>query len=257
MSAQTFTTIRNKARSQVGTMESPYNTNLQKYGAWYGWNGVAWCDIFLSWVFSSCGWLDGHLGKSASVYLTAERFRKAGRYGTTPRVGALAIFNGYSHIELVTAVGSGVVTSIGGNTSAGPGSISNGGVVAEKKRSTSLIMGYCYPAYKAVQAASPIPNLPASSKPTAITPVNLVVDGDRGPKTIAALNRWTGRGNTTAWDAKAKKALQRKVGATPDAVIGPKTVKALQKVVGVPVAHRDGAWGRETTIYLQRYLNAR
>ena len=254
MGAVTFTKIRDKARSQIGTTELPPDSNLTKYGAWYGWNGVPWCDEFQSWVFNACGWLAGHMGKSASVRVTADRFRAAGRYGRTPRVGAFAIFNDYSHIELVTAVGVGVVTSIGGNTSTGTGSISNGGAVAEKKRSTSLIMGYCYPAYAAPPKPAPAKPAPAKSL---VTPVNLLVDGDRGPKTIAAINRWTGRGNTTAWDARAKKALQNKLGVVPDAVIGPKTVKALQKVIGVPVINRDGQWGRGTTIYLQRFLNAR
>lgn len=246
--AVSFSTIRTKARSQIGITEEPYNSNRQKYGEWYGWNGVAWCDIFLSWVFAQCGWLDGHMGKSASVEVTANRFRTAGRYGTTARVGALAVFQNYSHIELVTAVGEDIIVSIGGNTSAGAGSISNGGAVAEKKRSKTLIMGYCYPAYKVVTA---------SAIPTVITPVNLIVDGQMGPKTYAAMNRWTGRGNTTAFDTPAKKALQKKVGATQDGTLGRPDVRLLQKTVGVPVAHRDGLWGRETTIYLQRYLNAR
>lgn len=254
MGAQTFTKVRDKARSQIGTMESPFGSNQTKYGVWYGWNGVAWCDIFQSWVFSSVGWLDGHMGKSASVEVTANRFRNAGRYGQTPRVGALAIFNGYSHIELVTGVGDGVITSIGGNTSSGNGSISNGGMVAERKRSTSLIMGYCYPRY-----ASPAKPAASAPKPAVsmVTPVNLIVDGSMGPKTYAALNRWTGRGNTTAWDAAAKKALQRKLGVDDDGVIGKITVGKLQQVIGVPVAQRDKIWGGGTTIYLQRFLNAR
>lgn len=245
MAAVTFTKIRDIARSQVGTKESPMYSNRQKYGVWYGWNGVAWCDIFLSWVFAQAGWLEGHMGKSASVRVTADRFRKAGRYGTTPRVGALAIFKNYSHIELVTAVGNGVNTQIGGNTSSGTGSISNGGMVAEKKRSQSLIMGYCYPAYRAASATKP--------KPSSVTPVKLIVDGQLGPKTFTALNRLTGRGATSVWDTKAKKALQKWLKVTQDGVIGPKTTTALQKKVG---AKPDGVWGRNTTIALQRYLNA-
>ena len=29
------------AAGEIGTTESPSNSNLQKYGEWYGWNGVA------------------------------------------------------------------------------------------------------------------------------------------------------------------------------------------------------------------------
>lgn len=39
------------ARSQLGVYESPPNSNMQKYGQWYGMNGVAWCAIWVSWVF--------------------------------------------------------------------------------------------------------------------------------------------------------------------------------------------------------------
>ena len=41
--------IFNMAKSQVGTTEDPPGTNRQKYGKWYGWDGVAWCAIFQSW----------------------------------------------------------------------------------------------------------------------------------------------------------------------------------------------------------------
>lgn len=39
-----------------------------------------------------------------------------------------------------------------------------------------------------------------------------------------------------------------------DGVVGPITVRALQRRVG---AYPDGAWGPDTTKALQRYLNAR
>lgn len=43
------------AHTQVGTHESPSGSNRQKYGEWYGMNGVAWCAIFVSWCFSHAG----------------------------------------------------------------------------------------------------------------------------------------------------------------------------------------------------------
>jgi hypothetical protein len=38
------------ARSQLGETEHPFGSNCTKFGAWYKFNCVAWCAIFLSWV---------------------------------------------------------------------------------------------------------------------------------------------------------------------------------------------------------------
>ncbi len=231
------------AKSQIGTKESPFGSNRQKYGVWYGWNGVPWCDQFLSWCFAQSKSLTLIGGKSASVALTASRMRALGRYGSTPRIGALAFFNNYSHIELVTGVNSnGTITTIGGNT--GPSSISNGGGVYANTRSRSLIRGYGYPAYTGT------PKVTAPPKPSVST--DLVVDGVFGPNTIKRLQRWVGVSQTGVMGSTTNKALQRKVGVTQDGKMGPVTVKALQRVVGV---RQDGAWGSITTRALQTYLN--
>jgi hypothetical protein len=83
----------------------------------------------------------------------------------------------------------------------------------------------------------------------------LVVDGIRGPKTNAAIERWVGGsvdGNLSRTDVKA---LQRKVGAAPDGVIGPRTMRALQTKIG---ARKNGSrhLDRATVRTLQSYLNA-
>lgn len=44
------------AWSQMGVSESPSGSNCQRYGQWYGMNCVAWCAIWVSWVF----WHAGH-----------------------------------------------------------------------------------------------------------------------------------------------------------------------------------------------------
>jgi len=38
-----------KAQAEIGNSESPANSNMQEYGAWYGMNGVPWCAIFCTW----------------------------------------------------------------------------------------------------------------------------------------------------------------------------------------------------------------
>jgi len=52
------------AAAENGAKENPPNTNQNKYGAWYGMNGVPWCAIFVSWVFDKAGL---PLGKIDSV----------------------------------------------------------------------------------------------------------------------------------------------------------------------------------------------
>jgi peptidoglycan hydrolase-like protein with peptidoglycan-binding domain len=82
------------------------------------------------------------------------------------------------------------------------------------------------------------------------------VDGIRGPKTNAAIERWVGGSVNGTLSRTDVKALQRKVGSAPDGVIGPKTMRALQTKIG---ARKNGAryLDRATVRSLQSYLNAR
>ena len=82
----------------------------------------------------------------------------------------------------------------------------------------------------------------------------LVVDGVRGPKTNAAIERWVGGSVNANLSRTDVKALQRKVGSAPDGVIGPRTVRALQTKIG---AKRNGSHSldRATVRSLQSYLN--
>ncbi|WP_457254782.1 transglycosylase family protein [Pedococcus sp. P5_B7] len=84
----------------------------------------------------------------------------------------------------------------------------------------------------------------------------LVVDGIRGPKTNAAIERWVGGSVNGTLSRTDVKALQRKVDSAPDGVIGPKTMRALQTKIG---ARKNGAryLDRATVRTLQTYLNAR
>ena len=101
----------------------------------------------------------------------------------------------------------------------------------------------------ATQAAS------RSSARSAPAPAGkLVVDGVRGPKTNAAIERWVGGSVNGSLSRSDVKALQRKVGSAPDGVIGPRTVRALQTKIG---ARKNGAHSldRATVRALQSYLN--
>lgn len=47
--------IINTAKTEENIKESPAGSNKQKYGEWYGLNGVKWCAIFVSWVYDHAG----------------------------------------------------------------------------------------------------------------------------------------------------------------------------------------------------------
>jgi len=81
----------------------------------------------------------------------------------------------------------------------------------------------------------------------------LDVDGDWGPKTTKALQRVLGVKDDGILGPDTYAALQRKLGIEDDGLVGPQTRSALQSYLGVTV---DGDWGPETTTALQTRLNA-
>jgi beta-N-acetylhexosaminidase len=82
----------------------------------------------------------------------------------------------------------------------------------------------------------------------------LGTDGVLGPQTISALQRWLGVGVTGTLGPTTVRALQVRVGATADGVWGPHSMAALQTYLGMA---GDGAltWNGRTVSALQAYLN--
>jgi hypothetical protein len=152
--ANTAQKVLDIARSQIGYQES--GDNLTKYGAWYGTNGVAWCDMFVSWCAAQAGATD-IVGKASYTVAHAQWFYNKGQWGTTPRVGAIVFFHfgnpswggrwkGIHHVAFVESVrANGDIVTIEGNTG---GSNYNGGAVMRRVRSASQVAGYGYPMYK-------------------------------------------------------------------------------------------------------------
>lgn len=219
----TYSAVKNRLVSKVGVHEDPVRSNKQPFGAWYGWNGVPWCNIFISWGFD--GALQQIGGKSAYVPGTVMIFKTAGRYGSTPKVGALAIFNGQVHIEMVIQVTPDYLVTVGGNTSNADGTNPWGGEVSVKKRYRKSIEGYCYPVYATVKAPTPStfkvgPTLHtgAVGAPVkrlqkglnVIAKAKLATDGHFGPKTL-----------------KAVKAYQKAEKIAADGRVGPTTQRHL------------------------------
>lgn len=245
----------NVARSQIGYVERP--GNWTKYGAWFGMNPARWCDMFVSWCAAEAGG-SALVARSAWVPGRWASARKAGRTSQTPRAGDLAVYDFNrdgvpDHIEIVEAVlGDGRITVIGGNTPApaGSGDQADGDGVWRKTRKPVAVVGYIRPGWATGTTVRPAPTPPHVRTPP------LVVDGVWGPRTtqrlqrvlhltptdgvcgvrtVRALQAWlrvkqTGvmTGPTQA-ALTTRVALQHRIGVQGDGVIGPITVKALQR----------------------------
>ena len=151
------------ARGELGQTEDPAGSNLTKYGFWYGVDGVPWCVIFLCWVFDRAGERMAFFGggKTASCSILLRWYREQGLTVPVEQVqtGDIVLLNFHGgkdpeHCGLVTEVNRWAVTreliqiqTIEGNTSVN-GSQDNGGMVAEKTRYPSQIVGVCRPQYQ-------------------------------------------------------------------------------------------------------------
>lgn len=151
--------VLSEALRHRGTIENPVGSNRQPFGQQYGWNGVAWCNIFVSRVgFGVAGDYD-LLGKFAATIACARWWEGQGRFGHEPRPGAAVFFDwkggrsldAIDHIGLVVEpLGNGLVRTIEGNAAV-PGR-SDGVWVHD--RSTTFIVGYGYPSYSGPVPAS-------------------------------------------------------------------------------------------------------
>lgn len=131
------------AKSQIGVTESPKNSNLTKYGLWFGWNGVMWCAQFVSWCYATAGVKLPKIGFSkpgfAGCQTAVAYFKKENKITQNPVEGDIVFFdwNGdgrYDHTGLFVkdnGIG-GEFTTIEGNTAIG--NDSNGGQVMERTR---------------------------------------------------------------------------------------------------------------------------
>jgi hypothetical protein len=105
-------------------------------------------------------------------------------------------------------------------------------------------------------APTPLPAPPPAPKPPThhLGDLPLVVDGDPGKETWAALQRATGAGVDGIPGVDTYKHIQRRLGVPDDGVPGKVTWKAWQRHVGV---HDDGIPGPDTWKATQTKLNLR
>ena len=129
------------AQAEIGQGEVPLNSNITKYGTWFGLNGVAWCAIFVSWVYFKAGkalpkigYTKGYAGcQTAYAY-----FKQNGWLVTEPIAGDIVLFDWnsdgrFDHTGIFKEkISASKFKSIEGNTSLK--NDSNGGEVMERVR---------------------------------------------------------------------------------------------------------------------------
>jgi hypothetical protein len=135
----------NRAKGEIGKKESPSNSNMQQYGAWYGMNGVPWCAIFCTWcdrtgTDPTKSFVKGSKYSYVPYIVNDARLGKNGLSLTSsPSPGDLVCYDWhgdgeYDHIGLVLTKPDslGNFKAVEGNTSVN--NDSNGGQVMERSR---------------------------------------------------------------------------------------------------------------------------
>jgi peptidoglycan hydrolase-like protein with peptidoglycan-binding domain len=229
------------AQSQIGVRESPSGSNRQKYGVWYGWNGVAWCDIFVSWCAAQAG-LGSIIGKSAYCPSHVAYFKRKGMWRDAnyrPVPGDIVFFASGGeacHVGIVEARnGSYSVTTIEGNTSVT--SNDNGGRVMRRVRTYGNpykkggwgILGFAH--YQGGAGK-------ATATKTATSSRNWLQKGDKGQavkelqtmlmKAGYSCGKYGADGEFGADTEKAVRAYQINHGLVVDGQAGVKTVASLE-----------------------------
>lgn len=154
------------ARRYLGKKENPAGSNKGDWGL-TDWNaalayaGAPWCGVFVGKILQAAG-VQGINSRVASVYnilmdgiagrngFRSCVFRRSTGHGSTANVRAgdvVGLYGESTHVEWVDEVTKGGVWTYGGNTSAGAGSVSNGGQVARNFRPWSAIVYAVRPNY--------------------------------------------------------------------------------------------------------------
>lgn len=151
--AVTASKILELARAEIGVKESPPNSNKVKYNDAYGHGDIAWCCVFLWWLFQQAGapelFFNGRKTAYCPALLTYHRSigqAVSGEY----QPGDIVFFdfdeNGVAnHVGLCESWDGTYITTIDGNTSAT--NPANGGMVGRMRRHKKYILGVVRPGY--------------------------------------------------------------------------------------------------------------
>lgn len=135
------------AEKELGNTETPANSNKTKYGKWFGFDGVAWCGIFVSWVYFHAGYPLGNIGflkGFAGCQTAVAHFKKTNKITKDPQPGDIVFFDWnndgrFDHTGIfVKRIDATHFQSIEGNTSIF--NQSNGGQVMRRTRSFNNVI---------------------------------------------------------------------------------------------------------------------
>lgn len=135
------------AEKEIGQGEKPLNSNKTKYGKWFGYDGVAWCGMFVSWCYAIAGFQLPKIGFSkgyAGCQTAVAYFKKNNLTTTNPVPGDIVFFDWnndgrYDHTGIfVKWIDNNTFESIEGNTAVG--NDSNGGTVMRRNRKKNNVI---------------------------------------------------------------------------------------------------------------------
>ena len=216
------------ARAQIGEKEDPLGSNKNKYGKWYGVDGVQWCAIFVSYCFYKAGLPLPATTPKGFAYCPSgvDWFRSKGRFFSEPKIGDVVFFDWYKgiractindgdnvrcsdawHIGIVEKVNSdGSITSIEGNTS--ETSNGNGGGVMRQTRDRDLWYGFGRPNYSTVSRVSNYPQF--QGRIILLTSPNMKGEDIKTWKKRMIERGWNlGSGANDVFDSKADEVLRK------------------------------------------------
>lgn len=154
--------LLNAARSELGYVESPRNSNLTKFAAEAGHvNGQPWCATFEVALAHRVGLTLPSGCTTASVFQNLAAYQQHDASPLVPQPGDFAHFNiGQGHTGIVVSVQYATITTVDGNTipEGETGDQANGGEVCLKTRSKLIVAGYGRPTY----SAPATPSIPPS-----------------------------------------------------------------------------------------------
>lgn len=200
--------VLNQARAWIGLGENPPGSNHNEITTYYGYD-AAWCCMFIWAIFNKSGHGDLFMGggKEAYCFTVKDWYQARGKFGSTPRVGALIIYGGEGHIgivESVTGTGPRDFVSIEGNLS--------DTVKRSNGPSCSTVLGFCYIDYPDVTTTTAgsgmaisgtSKTIPAGLQQSGICPWDYTIypywysrwDGETMQRRVADL--WNAKGRTS------------------------------------------------------------
>lgn len=189
------------ATAEIGTKENPANSNKTKYGAWYGFDGYAWCAQFVSWVYHFAGHpldkIDDDKGYR-SCQSAYNYFKSKNLLTSDPQEADIVLFDwlGDGHADHTGIFHSWISKGskfkcIEGNTAYG--NDSDGGQVMLRERNIQSVKAFVSPAILGTQPVVPKLNLEKGDRGSAVTTLQkmlydldykITVDGDFGNETV-------------------------------------------------------------------------